>query len=142
LISFFIEKLSSWFHKPRYILDENISGYSFSKPSCLYLRAPELVPQGTSDEKLLEKAASQNLVVITRDIKFVINAVVRKQRIIYETCEGHRFLFNRKICKQIHQNEKRLEIKWPSKRQKKMLDFANRTPFHLPLNGFCLVSVI
>lgn len=142
MLSLISQKISQLLHKPRYILDENISGYCFSKPSSLYLRSSTLVPRGTSDEELLKKANEKNRIVITRDVKFVISTVIKKQKIIYETNEGHRFLFNGKTCKQIHQNEKRLEIKQLSKRQKKMLDFANRTPFHLPLNGFYMVCFL
>lgn len=142
LISIIIGILHEQLHKPKYLLDENISKQVLRKPSCKYIKFNELLINGTPDEKVLDKAIEKKLIVITRDVKFIIYALSKNQNIIYETSEGTRFLFDGKKTKTIHQDEPKIDIYRLNNKQKRFLDFSNRLPFTLPLDGFYQVYAI
>lgn len=129
-------------HKPKYLLDENISKYSLVKPSCKYVKSTEVLLRGISDDKILDKAIEKNLLVITRDVKFILYALSKNQNIIYETNEGVRFLFDGRKTKTIHQHEPKINISWLSNKQKRFLEFSDTLPFTLSINGFSQVYVI
>ena len=142
LISIIICVLHNKLHKPKYLLDENISKYFLGKPSCKYVRFNELLLNGTPDEKVLDKAIEKNLIIVTRDVRFVIYALTKNQNIVYETNDGARFLFDGKKTKTVHQEEPKINIIRLNNKQKRFLDFSNRLPFTLPLDGFYQVYAI
>ena len=141
-MSFLINKIHDQIHKPKYLLDENISKYFLGKPSCKYVKFNEFLLNGTPDEKVLDKAIEKNLIIVTKDVKFIIYALSKNQNIIYETNEGARFLFDGKKTKTIHQDEPKINIYRLNNKQKRFLDFSNRLPFTLPLDGFYQVYAI
>ena len=135
-------KTTKRFRKPRFVLDENLGACYGTKPRSCYIQARKIVRPGASDDILYARATRKNLLVITHDTRFVLRILTRKQDIIYENHDGERYFLTGKDSFLIDKNEKRSVIKWRTKRVERMIDFANRTPFHLTLNGFCLVSVI
>ena len=124
---------------PKYVLDENLLSCYGSKDESLYINSDRIAKAGTSDDILLQKATNMNLLIITHDIRFVLKTLIQNQNIIYETIEGERYFLSGKDSKLMDYNEARSKIKWRTKRVKRMLEFSNRMPFCLPLNGFYLV---
>lgn len=138
----FHEKISLLLKKPMYLLDENIRFNNVSKSKNLFVHVTTILRRRTSDEIIFEEAKRRHLTIITRDIKFVLNMLIQKQNVIFETNDGRRYFINGKSSKFIERNISECLIKYYSKKQKRMLEFAERTPFCLPLNGFYMVSVI
>lgn len=134
-------KTTKRFYKPRYLLDENLSACYGKKPKSCYVQAKEIVKPGASDNLLYARATRKNLLVITHDTRFVLRILTKKQDIIYENHDGERYFLTGKDSFLIDKNEKRSVVKWRTRRVERMIDFANRTPLCLPLNGFYAVSV-
>ena len=55
-----------------------------------YIHSTELLPRGTPDETVLEKARKLGLVVITIDVRFVLETINKNQDIIYQNRKGER----------------------------------------------------
>jgi len=136
------EKLSILLCKPKYVLDENIHCNDVTKPKNLFVKSTAISYRGASDEVVFEEARKRNLILVTRDIKFILNILMKKEDVIYETNDGERYFLNGRATKPIGNNNLSSSIRWLTRKEKRMLDFTNRTPFYLPLNGFYLVSVI
>ena len=72
-------------HPKRFLLDECVQIKNKKlKTKFGYVNASELVKEGTSDDKLLEKAIQKNLVIITRDVRFALKAVLLGIEIIFQ----------------------------------------------------------
>lgn len=140
MISTIITKLHRSFHRPIYLLDENIRGYYGLLPKCKYVLAHQVVKRGTSDEVLLEVATERNLIIITNDIRFVLYAITKNKNIIYENNEGYRFSIPGKNTKLIGKVENHSSVKRPTRQQKKIQHLADRTPLTLSLDGFYMVN--
>lgn len=128
--------------RPRFALDENLHGCYGTKPRSRYVEAKEIVRSGASDELFYLKASSRNLLVITHDIRFVLKILTQKQDIIYENHNGERYFLTGKNSFLIDKNENLSSIKWRNRKEKRIIDFANRTPFYLPPWGFYLVTAL
>ena len=128
--------------RPRFALDENLAGCYGIKPKSCYVEAKELVRPGSSDMLFYLKASRRNLLVITHDIRFVLKILTQKQDIIYENHDGERYLLTGKDSFLIDKNENLSSIKWRNRREKRIIDFANRTPFCLSPWGFYLVCAL
>lgn len=71
-------------HSKRFLLDECLQITNKKLRTRFgYVNATELVKEGTSDDKLLQKAIKENLVIITRDIRFALKAVLLGVEIIF-----------------------------------------------------------
>ena len=127
---------------PLYVLDENLISCYGTKPESLYINANKITKQGTTDDLLLEKTIQRNLLIITQDIRFVLNTLTQNKDIIYEDHEGDRYFLTGKDSFLLDKNSNRSVIKWKTKRKKRIIDFANRMPFILPLNGFYSVWAV
>lgn len=84
-----MESKSSDF-QPEYLIDECITmiPQDIVSKNCIDCR--EILPKGTSDEMVLEEATKRDLVVITNDIRFVLNTVIQNKCIIYQNNKGER----------------------------------------------------
>jgi hypothetical protein len=140
LIFLIATKLHRLLHKPTFLLDENIGERNGGLPKCQCILARQIVKPATPDDVLLEEANKRNLIIVTRDVKFVVKTTIKGKNIIYESDEGFRFLIPGKSTKIIDRVEPRSSIRWPTNKQKKIADLANRTPPILSLDGFYTVT--
>lgn len=66
----------------RFLLDENIQ-----KPDDTfnmdYVNLKDILPLGTPDRTILKYARGMNLVVVTKDIRMALNAVIMNQDIVF-----------------------------------------------------------
>ncbi len=125
--------------KPLYLLDENLRSCYGTKPKSFYTNVFEITKRGTTDDLLLEKAIQKNLLIITQDVRFVIKTLAKNKDIIYEDHDGDRYFLTGKDSFLLDKNGNRSAIRWKTKRAKRIIDFAKRTSFFLPLNGFYTV---
>ncbi len=123
-----------------YVLDENLHSCYGENPESFYVNASKIVRCGTTDDLLLERASKRNLLIITNDIRFVLNTLTKKKDIVYENHDGERFYLPGKDVVLIDKNNRMDVIKWRNKREKRIIDFANRTPLCIPFYGFNMVS--
>ncbi|PBO84910.1 MAG: hypothetical protein COA77_06630 [Thaumarchaeota archaeon] len=80
-------------HSKRFLLDECLQITNKKlRTKFGYVNATELVKEGTSDDKLLQKAIKENLVIITRDIRFALKAVLLGVEIIFHDSNHTRTL--------------------------------------------------
>jgi rRNA-processing protein FCF1 len=72
----------------KYLLDECIK---YSAEQIKSVNLPQVIdylPRGTSDDKVLEEANKRGLILVTRDMKFVVRTVRQDIPVIYDHA-GH-----------------------------------------------------
>ena len=74
----------------KYLLDECLPVSVQEFISGEYIHFPRFLPYGTPDDVILEEASKRGLIIITKDIKFVLQTITKNQDIIYQNMQGER----------------------------------------------------
>lgn len=77
-----------------YLLDECILRTQERRESCDLPQVIHFLPMGTPDDKVLEEAVKRGLILVTRDMKFIVRTVRKGIPIIYDY-GGHWHLIGR-----------------------------------------------
>ena len=121
--------------KPIYLLDECVGITEEEKQSGLYLPHNIFTYPGCADHRLLQKAIDKQLTIITKDVKFVIKAMLEGVNIVFQNEWGQRYyVYGSKT--------KKMKGQWVSKKytltnsQKKAQLITQFTPATVCLSGF------
>ncbi|AJM92191.1 DUF5615 family PIN-like protein [Nitrosopumilus piranensis] len=70
--------------KPKFLLDECVQIADKELRNHLgFINARDIVATGTSDDKLLSSAKRRNLIIITKDIQFILNTILTGNKIVF-----------------------------------------------------------
>lgn len=72
----------------KYLVDENLSkSEKFLKAHSEFVNVKNLMKPGADDELVIEKALSQNFVIVTKDIKLALNSLIKGVKVWYYDAE-------------------------------------------------------
>jgi hypothetical protein len=74
----------------KYLIDECVTMVPQDIAAKNCINCKEILPEGTPDEAVLEEATKRGLIVITNDIRFVLNTVIQNRCIVYQNNKGER----------------------------------------------------
>jgi len=69
---------------PKYLLDECILRTQERRESNTLPQAIDYLPPGTSDDIVLEEAVKRGLILVTRDMKFIVRTVRQDIPVVYD----------------------------------------------------------
>ena len=78
-------------HKTKFLLDACIPLGLKELLSGDYVESVQILPHDTPDNIILEEANQRNLVVITRDVKFVLQTILKNHDIVYQNQHNERY---------------------------------------------------
>lgn len=75
----------------RFALDENIEPSPRDLDNPQVIQFDKIARKGTPDNIVLERVKERNLIIITQDIRMVLNAAMKNLDIVYQNQNGERY---------------------------------------------------
>lgn len=78
-------------NRPRYLLDECVqNGDEQTRRMFGFVNSSEIIPAGSADEDVLKAASRRRLIIITKDVQFVLQTLIKGKPIIYQNYKHER----------------------------------------------------
>ncbi len=82
-----------------YITDKNIKNVTSTRPKEHFVNLEDVLPIDILDDIFLDFAIRNNLIIVTCDIQFVLDNLLKSRNVIYQNSYGIRFYFTSKESK-------------------------------------------
>lgn len=92
-------------NRPKYLLDECVQTADKTiRTKFGFVNLSEIIPNGSDDDKVLRSASRRNLTIITKDIRFVLQILIKGKPVVYENYKNERIHIIPKTKPRIERN--------------------------------------